>query len=929
MKKVINIIADLSFALIIIGFSFLASYFFFLWSGYPTGGDAAQHLSRFTYTLTFPDSFNWFHAWAGGMPQFLWYPRIPYILLGLIIKLAGWSPELTLTAAAVASTGLVGVGIYSLIQSLTRSRLAGLMGAVLFLATPASYTLIRASVYARQLAFPFLVFAFVFFIRFWRVYINQRFSKVDYILMVFFLGVVLLNHLVMGATVVGLIGLVAIFTARNFKMFLSGFTKVIIPPLFLSASFWLPFLFHPIPGFLAGQDVVSRTQITNAWSNLSQFFDPSYIYFFEPTPFILPFFLLGSVVIFGSIVLLRRGRLAVDKFDKRLNLVFLILAVLATLYAQITFSVLASFYSNIWPALWVLLFSAFFFSLVSGLSFAWGVSSKIMRILILIPLSILVLGWMQTQFPLDNFPKNPIFKARDYSIPADTPYERFEANRDREFYNLTASSLIPGAQQFNFRFGTGNFDHMARWFNIQYPFVPQTREYYYISVINPDSYFHLIEAVWNMADNYLETDFLLDWWGVKQFIVGEEIEKERVPGKFADKEEVYRKLGDFTYQGPLPLHQRYEGYEFLKARPILAATKTPTILVISKDKSAYTTIFRSLSYGNANSNVAIPVDGGEFIDDYKIDELRQFSAIFLFEYRWRNFSKADKLLSQYVQEGGRLIIEENKDDFPGQPFEVAPILDSIVEERKGDWRFNAREDVNLTNFDKPLYDGGAWRVIVAKSLKEGARVILTSFSKPILVSRDYGEGKVIWSGMNLPFHAVYYQNATESGFISSLLELEKPQNAPEGKNEGLTYLTPDYQVTFVNPQERRVAVIGDSGGILFKEFYFPNWHAYSVNEKKLLGNKKELKIYKVGPGFMYVFLPPNAKESSEILWRYEKSFVERLATGISTVSFVFLLLYGLEGKYFPPFLSGIRNGMTNNASRLASKFSLWWDRDDE
>lgn len=906
-RMLINVSLHLLISIVIIGFSFLASYVFFLWSGYPPGGDAAQHLSRLTYVFTFPFSFNWFHVWAGGMPQFLWYPSVPYLLLSFIIRITSLPPGLMLNISAVVSAGLTAIAIYFLVYSVVKSKTAGLVSVVFFLSSPASYILHRASVYARQMALPFLVFSFAFFVRFWKrsVLVHHKdgplsFSKIDYVGTVFFLGLVLVSHLAMGVTAIGLIVLGGLFIARSLRKFLAGFMKIIIPALFLSTAFWLPLLFYPISGFWTGKDVLLRPQVTEPWSNLFYFFDPSFIYFFEPNPFILPFFLLGGVFVFGLMAIWRRKKLLIDRFEKRLAIAFFFLAAMTIFYVKVTFQLLASFYSNIWPAPWVLLFSVIFLSLLAGVLFSWAISSKILRAVMTVFLIALCLGWMQTQFPIED-------------IPHDTPYHRIEANRDREFYNFVSRTVVPDAHQFNFRFGTGNFGHMARWFNVQYPFVPQTREYFYNAVVNPGSYFHLIQAVWNTPENYPETDFLLDWWGVKQFIVGDEDSEEEVPGKFSNKPESYRLIDRFNYKGPYPLYHRYDAYEFQGAGPILSTTNVATVLVIGRKETSYNTIFRSLSYANINSKMIIPLEGSQFIDDYKLAELKKFSTVFLYDYRYRSFRKANKLLEEYVSNGGRLIIEENKDVSSDKLLTVAPVLQVKREEREGDWQFSGLDELKTAGFDRPLLDGGPWAVIVADELKKDASFLIKSFDQPILVSYDYGQGKVIWSGMNLPFHVIYYQNQTESEYFSLLLGIEGvSQQAREGVSG---------EAVFVNPQERRLMVTGDTKGVLFKEFYFPNWHAYA--------SQNELKIHQAGPGFMYLSLPKEFSRPFEVVFRYEKSLIERLSFFISGLSLIVFCLYSLEGKFFPPVASRFLKVILIKASRIANKVGSWWDREEE
>lgn len=894
-KKLTSLFLDIFLSLLLAGFSFFASYVFALWSGYPVGGDAAQHLSRLVYVLTFPTSFNWFHVWAGGMPQFLWYPSLPYLFLTILIKITSLTPVLMLSIAAVAAAGLSGVAIYFIVLSVTKSRLAGFVSGILFLASPPSYMLIKASVYARQLALPLLLFSFLFFIRFWKSYQEGVFFKRDFVLCAFFLGTTLVYHLAMGATVLGFIVITVILTSRSFKKSINGFVKVIVPALLLSSFFWLPLFFFPMSGFVAGEDVLSRLVAGAPLGNLLFFFDKEHVWSFNPNFSILPFFLLGSILVFGVLAFLKRKKLSLGFFDKRFLLTILTLSFLCTFYAHFTFSFLSSFYSNIWPALWFLLFSAMFISIGVGILFSRGVTSILGRFLVALVLILICLGWMQTQFPTDRLPKNPYLRV----LPSKSAYKRIGANNDRDFFVRVANTLFPDAKESNFRFGTANLNHMARWFNIAYPWIPQTREYNYIAVVNPDSYFHLIQAVWFTEDNYQETNFLLDWWAVKKFISGTEGDPNDLLGKFVGKESIYQSLGEFSKEGSLV---NYKAYEYQNASPILSATNTPTLLVIGKEKISITTLFRSFSYGNIGSKIVIPVEGDEFIDDYNINELKKFPIVFLYDFRYRDFSKANNLLSQYVKEGGYLIIEENK-EVQDEPFDISPVGRVVREERESDWQFDFQGEDAIV-FEPALYDDGPWAIMVGERLKEGSEVLLTSFSKPVLVTRDFEKGNVVWSGLNLPFHIIYNHSKAESQFLISLLDTKVVNEIP-------------YEVKFINPQKREVEAKG-ARGVLFKEFYFPKWHAYAGG--------KEIEIYKAGPGFMYAFLPDS---QTKLTFVFRFSLVEKVGYFISGISLAALVFYSLEGVLFPPLVSSLVGKLGVSVKKIKMTVGDWWEKDEE
>lgn len=894
-KKLTSLFLDIFISLLLVGFSFFASYVFLLWSGYPVGGDAAQHLSRLVYVLTFPTSFNWFHVWAGGMPQFLWYPSLPYLLLTALIKITSLAPELALSFSAVAAAGLSGVALYFLVLSVTKSRLAGFMSGVIFLASPPTYILNRASVYARQLALPLLLFTFLFFVRFWKSYQEGVFSKRDFVLCVLFMGTTFVYHLAMGATVLGFIVITVIFTSKSIKKSINGFVKVVVPALLLSSFFWLPLFFFPMSGFVAGEDVLSWPMVSAPLGNLLFFFDKEYLWFFNPKFSILPFFLFGGLLVFGALAFLKRKKLSLGFFDKRFFLVTLTLSFLCTLYAQFTFSFLGSFYSNIWPAAWFLLFSTMFISTGIGILFSRSITSILGRLLVVLVLVLTCLGWMQTQFPVDFLPKNPYLRALSYN----SSYKRIDPDVGGDFFISVAKSLFPDAKESNFRFGTANLNYMARWFNIAYPWIPQTREYNYIAVVDPDSYFHLIQAVWFTENNYEETNFLLDWWAVKKFISGTEGDPNDLLEKFVGKESIYQPLGEFSKKG---FNINYKAYEYQNASPILSATNTPTLLVIGKKKVSLTTLFRSFSYGNIGSKIIIPIEGSEFIDDYDVNELKKFSIVFLYDYNYHDFSKVNNLLLQYVEDGGHLIIEENK-EASNEPFSISPVERVVREERVSDWQFDF-QDKDVVAFEPAVYDDGPWAVMIGEKLKEGSQVLLTSSGKPVLVAKDLGKGRVVWSGLNLPFHIIYNHSKAESQFLFSLLGVQEVDEISS-------------KVEFINPQRREIEA-GNARGVLFKEFYFPKWHAYAGG--------KEIEIYKAGPGFMYAFLP-DSQDKLTFVFKY--SLIERLGFLISGVSLVVIIFYSFEGVLFPPLVSSLAGKLGISVKKMKKRASSWWEKDEE
>jgi hypothetical protein len=76
-------------------------------------------------------------------------------------------------------------------------------------------------------------------------------------------------------------------------------------------------------------------------------------------------------------------------------------------------------------------------------------------------------------------------------------------------------------------------------------------------------------------------------------------------------------------------------------------------------------------------------------------------------------------------------------------------------------------------------------------------------------------------------------------------------------------------------------------GVLFKESWFPNWHA-SVNGVPA-------SIYRAGPDFMYVPLGKGVKYPAVVTLEFTRSGLEWLGDSISVLSLLGLAIYAVDG----------------------------------
>ena len=197
--------------------------------------------------------------------------------------------------------------------------------------------------------------------------------------------------------------------------------------------------------------------------------------------------------------------------------------------------------------------------------------------------------------------------------------------------------------------------------------------------------------------------------------------------------------------------------------------------------------------------------------------------LILYGYRYKNMKKMSELLSDYVSGGGCLFIEANDSpDYKAKSLvDPFPIRDSYTYSVFRDWNFNISKHpivkgVNFTSFSPAVFAGGGWGISASIKIADWAKPILLTNGHPIVVAGEYGKGRVIWSGMNLFYHAKSYRNKEELKFIVNIL---KWLNGIGGTSN------PSYNVEFINPQKRIITIEDKYKGILFKEHYFTQWHA--------------------------------------------------------------------------------------------------------
>lgn len=380
--------------------------------------------------------------------------------------------------------------------------------------------------------------------------------------------------------------------------------------------------------------------------------------------------------------------------------------------------------------------------------------------------------------------------------------------------------------------------------------------------------------------------FLIDWYSIKYLEAEHEpSDSYNPPTSYLTKSDLFANRTRISVPGLVQLYmvpngqsliwhpetEEYLTYYEVKdnfVSPIAHTTNAPRIGVIGT-VDAYRTILRDFAAINLNSRVVIPLQLGQFIDDVSYDTLKDMDAVVLYAYDYKNHNNSWGKLERYIREGGKVFIETGSEvkqtdsinlpsKYPKELPAIFPLKMTKQEEMGDEWQLAGNsgetEGINLEDFGPPILDNQPWKFSLpnnAAELKEGARVVLTNKNIPLIVAYNYGQGEVIWSGMNLPYHLTTQKNMEEAKLFRNLMA-------------DLVTLTPvnyaDYSVERKSGQ--KMIIKGNKAkGVFFREQNYSGWSA-KINSDKL---NTGLKIFRAGPtypGFMYVVVPKEAQDSN-------------------------------------------------------------------
>jgi hypothetical protein len=299
-----------------------------------------------------------------------------------------------------------------------------------------------------------------------------------------------------------------------------------------------------------------------------------------------------------------------------------------------------------------------------------------------------------------------------------------------------------------------------------------------------------------------------------------------------------------------------------------------------------------------------------YVDDYTDQQLRQYRGLLLLGYRYHDQAAAWSLLDRYVRGGGRLFVETgwqyvDPDWNAGQ----APAVLPVQSMRWGTLDPAAPvlvEGVADSTFGKFAFQGGGWGASAAPAVRPGATELVQVGGRVVVARSSVGQGRVLWSGMNLIAHNSTSGSADERQFLTAQLAWLFASDA--GVQSPQVAIAPVW-----NGDDQAVLALQVSAQpslVLFKESLFPGWSARLVTPSgsqpvDLVGSEMDFMLA----------LVPAVPAGSSLVFTYGPTVLEQASWWIS---FVFLALL-ISWVFRPTFLARVRSLITRRAARLTAR----------
>jgi len=407
--------------------------------------------------------------------------------------------------------------------------------------------------------------------------------------------------------------------------------------------------------------------------------------------------------------------------------------------------------------------------------------------------------------------------------------------------------------------------------------------------------------------------FFIDWYGVKYFVVEPDFYESGIaPHFYEENDYISRKL--------VQTKSEFLAVAETATSGVVETAKVPVIGFIGNSQG-YRVFLKDIAMLNLNTSYLIPVKISNLISDLSSEKLALVDALVIYDFKKSGlfYSQGwDKVLN-FVKNGGKVWIESGGDsaerENPNLPL-VFPISANQYGSLDKDWQPGGElaSKIDFSSLEKLVYRDTPWQISYASSnaVKSGAKVLLTQKGYPVSVEQEVGEGKVLWTGVNLWYRPEEYRQ-------NGMKEVELVRLFLEELLGGLPQKRVQTQVERSTPEHIKVTGQGFSG-VVFKESYSSGWQAAVETN----GKKEKLPILIAGPELMYVSIPKEMRGGEiKVTINYRGELLHWFAFLISLISVIVVIGLIFFGSILKRFVPG---KITRN---LRGRISSWWESEEE
>lgn len=948
----IKFIFELAF-FITAGFVMLFVAYYFGWSLLPGevqwGNDIPSAMNNVYYLEAwYPPIPNWIHLWAGGMPFLRLYPAGPFLLTFFIHKFTALSVYQVAKLVMFFSIPLAALGVAALGRVLTRNWIVGILAGVIMILLPDSWFWATVGgFYAMASAVPFYAWTMVFF-----SLAMKRKSLIFSILSAIFYGLTWYFHpnagVLAGLTMV-ILGLgfgVQNFGLRQSWKGLFSTLAIIALGVLLFAWWILPFLTRETIG---GIGISAKDMYRVSFGELLGFEKPATGVYVTSTLFnagFIALFVLGTFVSLFRAGIIRWAVLAcavalfimtapgyAQPIVKAFNLFWLVTNIRAALIIRVLGAIVAAYgaASVIRPLFWLI---ERFIKRLRENKFWWfstetmgGITGVLLLVIVLKTIVILPpLEGVDLKYsgygPYRNWIALKEVDGKIMARDSNTKTFRYILFKDPS----TVVKEIPGI--FSMVGGghgllTQQIEAIVKIVNpsskeridispLEGQFagslgnvsqVGQIQAYFGSSLIQPMVGWQISCVYYDPLCKAEDIKNLYQWFGVSQVWRGMD-QADAVSVGIGERLSKLEFLEPETIHIDIPDEASIDWKIFHLKEPngLASITNKPTILIIGDNppnNDVYSMVFKVLPRIGWGYDRAWTVDGSQKIDDYSLEQLKQYKAIILHGYRYNSKNSWQKL-EKYVQGGGRVLIntgwkyfaqdwgresKESKEKFVNLEMPaIFPVKQTTWTSLGKNWSDLSSEvtQENLSNWAELTWEGYDWSMAVAKKewVKPGARIVLSAGENVLMAEQAMGGGKILWTGFDFIGHLSGKRSENEEKFLDSALISLMGETTSEEKRLDFDRIRPDLiKITYSQlPGENK---------LMFKEVAASGWKANLTSE----GIKTELPIFKAGPGWKMVLLPEGTAAQGQITLSYHTDNIKRIGYLTTFVGILAALIY--------------------------------------